>query len=156
MARTPVEIVIERRLPRPRDAAYAWLTDFESEDVARAGAVLQKRRILERGPTRIVYEAEQQVLGRQTGGTTEVTLHPPDRWEARVTQGPRLGSFTHYRLVPDAEGARLTVHYHLVQVDGVKHAIMRLAKPLVKRELERMWDGFSSALTREIPEKPAR
>lgn len=145
-----VSILIERRLPHARDAAYAWLTDFEDADAQRAGAVVEMRRVTHRSPARIVYEGEQVVLGRRSTGTTEVTLHPPDRWEARVVAGPRLGSFTHYRLVPDGAGSRLTVHYHLQLDDARRMFLLRLAKPLVKRELSKMWDGFVGSMAGEL------
>lgn len=147
----PVHIRLRLRLPRAPDAAYAWLTDFEDNDVERAGAVLEMRKVIERAPGRIVYEGEQVVLGRHVTGTTEVTLHPPDRWEARVTKGPRLGSFVHYRLVPDGAGSHLTVDYHLTLVDKRRMLLLRVAKLLVKRELAQMWDGFATAMEREVP-----
>ncbi|HUR68001.1 MAG TPA: SRPBCC family protein [Candidatus Thermoplasmatota archaeon] len=148
---SPVHIRLSREIPAQRDAAYAWLTDFQDSDVDRADAVIEMRKVIERSPTRIVYEGEQVVLGRRSTGTSEVTLHPPDRWEAKVIAGPRTGSFTHYRLVPVGSGAsRLTVDYNLIINDPQRHFLLRLAKPLVKRELSKMWDGFEAAMRKEL------
>lgn len=147
---TPVHIHLTRRLPHPRDEAYAWLTDFEDSDAERAGAVVEKRHVTQRAKDRIVYEGEQVVLGRRTSGTTEVTLQPPDRWEARVLSGVRTGSFTHYRLVPDGAGSHLSVDYHFTLDDPTRMLLLRIAKPLVARELGKMWDGFVASMASEL------
>ena len=148
---TPVHIRVSRAFPHPRDRAYLWLTDFEEGDVERAkGAVLEKRKVLERAKDRVVYEGETQVLGRRTWSVTEVQLTPPDRWEAKVTKGPRTGSFTHYHLVPEGDGCRITVDYHFVLDDPKRMMLLRLAKPLVKRDLAKMWAGFAEAMRREL------
>lgn len=146
----PVHIRVERAFPHARDPAYGWLTDFDEHDTERAGAVIEMRRVVERAPGRIVYEGETEVLGRRSSGRTEVTLHPPDRWEARVVSGPRTGSFTHYHLVPDGAGCRLTVDYRFVLDDPRRQLLLRLAKPLVARELRKMWAGFADAMRSEL------
>lgn len=152
----PVEIRLVRRFPFPRDAAYAWLTDFEEEDAQRAkGAVVAERRVVERGPGRVVYEGETAVLGVRTFSRTEVALSPPDRWHARVTKGPRTGSETHYSLVPVEGGSELTLTYRFVLQPAVRMALLRVLKPLVRRELSRMWDGFEDAMRRELGEEKA-
>lgn len=147
---SPVHIRVERESPIARDAAYAWLTDFDEGDAERAGTVVEMRRVLERAKDRVVYEGETVMLGRRTRGTTEVTLTPPDRWEAKVTAGPRTGSFTHYHLVPHGAGCHLTVDYHFVLDDARRMLLLRIAKPLVRRELAKMWAGFASAMEREL------
>ena len=148
---SPVHIRVTRAFPHGRDAAYAWLTDFEDADAQRAGAVVEMRKVIERSKDRIVYEGETSVLGRRTWSTTEVTLSPPDRWEAEVTHGPRKGSFTHYHLVPKGEGCHITVDYHFLLDDPKRMMLLRIAKPLVKRVLVKMWSGFADAMQRELP-----
>lgn len=147
---SPVHVRVVRDFPVPRDDAYAWLTDIQESDVERTGAVIEARKVVERTPTRIVYEGVTEVLGRRNPSTTEVTLAPPDRWEARVTQGPRLGSRTDYRLASIPAGTRLTVDYHLVLQDPKRHLFLRLAKPLVAREMRKMWDGFAASMEKEL------
>lgn len=147
---SPVHVRVIRDFPVPRDEAYAWLTDIQDSDVERAGGVIEARKVVERTPTRIVYEGVTEVLGRRNPSTTEVTLAPPDRWEARVTQGPRLGSRTDYRLVSLPSGTRLTVDYHFVLQDPKRHVLLRLAKPLVAREMRKMWDGFAASMEKEL------
>lgn len=146
----PIVIEVVRRVPHARDAAYAWLTDFQDDDSKRAGAVITSRRVRVREKDRIVYEGTTEMLGRVVHAVTEVRLAPPDKWQARVVEGPRTGSWTDYSLVADGAGARLTVTYHFVFVDPRRHRLVRLLKPLVRRGLARMWDGFLADMAREL------
>lgn len=146
-----VHIRVERAFAAPRDAAFAWLTDFDEGDAERAGAVIEMRKVVERAKDHIVYEGETAMLGRRSWGVTEVTLHPPDRWEAKVTKGPRTGSFTHYHLVPQGTGAsHLTIDYHFILDDPRRMMLLRILKPLVRRELGKMWAGFAEAMEKDL------
>lgn len=148
---SPVIIRIQRKFPHPAKEAYAWLTDFSDDDDARAGAVIQSRRVKERSPTRIVYEGETSVLGVKAWATTEVTLRLPLHWEARVTSGPRTGSRTDYEMVERADGVELTITYRFTFLDPKRQFLVRLLKPLVRRDLVRMWDGFQADMAKELP-----
>lgn len=149
--RRPIRIRIVQDFPHPPEAAYAWLTDFDDGDTQRTDAVIKARRVVERGPTRVVYEGETEALGRRAWARTEVTLMPPDKWHARVTEGPRTGSETHYRLeaLPGG-GSRAIVEYGFVFVDGSKHLIVRLAAPLLRKSLQQMWAGFARSMDEEL------
>ena len=147
----PVHIRVVQRFDRPLADAYAWLTDFTEDDAKHAGAVIQTRKVRERGPKRVVYEGETEVLGRRIWGVSEVDLAPPDRWEARVVEGPRKGSRTTYHLVPRGAGCEITVDYRFVLDDPRRFLLLRVAKPLVARELRKMWRGFAAAMSRELP-----
>jgi hypothetical protein len=146
----PVHIRVERSFAQPRERAYQWLTDFDDADADRADAVIKKRKVLERAKDRIVYEGETEVLGRRTWSVSEVQLSPPDRWEAKVTKGPRTGSYTHYLLVSSGNGCRVTVDYHFLLDSPARMLLLRVAKPIVKRDLQRMWDGFAEAMQHEL------
>lgn len=146
----PVRIVVQREFRHDPKAAYAWLTDFEDADADRTEAVVEMRRVLERGRDRVVYEGETAVLGRRARSVTEVRLAPPDRWSARVVEGPRTGSFTEYHLTPTAGGCKLVVDYRFVLDKPVNMLALRVLKPLVRRELVRMWDGFEAAMAHEL------
>lgn len=148
---SPIVIRLTRDLPHAPERAFGWLTDFEDADADRAGAVIRARRVVAREKDRVVYEGEQRVLGRETRGTSEVTLAPPDRWTARVLDGPRAGSVTSYRLDGTPRGSRLTVEYHIRLADPKARILATLLKPLVRRELSRMWDGFERSMAAELP-----
>ena len=145
-----VAIRVTREFPFPRDEVFAWLTDFQDSDTERAGAVLEARKVVERAKDRVVYEGETRVLGRRSWARTEVTLLPPDRWSAAVTQGLRAGSRTFYSLVPVPRGSRLTVDYRFTLADKKAMLLLRLAKPLVRRDLAKMWAGFAAAMEEEL------
>jgi hypothetical protein len=149
--RRPVTIRVVRRFPHRPSDAYAWLTDFRDDDAQRTHAVVQKRRVKERSATRVVYEGETSVLGAKAWAVTEVTLHPPLRWEARVTDGPRKGSTTDYVMRERADGCDLAVTYRFVLADTKRHLALRALRPLVKRELARMWDGYTDDMAKELP-----
>lgn len=155
----PVSIRLVRDMPMAVHQAYAWLTDIQDDDVARAkGAVIRQRKVTHRSATRVVYEGETEVLGRRTPSTTEVTLQPPDAWEARVVAGPRLGSWTTYKLTPHGAGSRLEVHYRFLHEKPVTLLIMRLVKGKIRADLERMWEGYEAEMRREaaatVPARP--
>lgn len=147
---TPVEITLRRALPAPIAIAYPYLTDIQDTDVDRAGAVIKGRRVRSRSEGGLVYEGETAVLGQKTWSVTQVTLRPPDRWEARVIEGPRTGSSTDYRLVDTADGCELTVVYRFVLADARRMFFLRALKLFVRRELAKMWDGFEADLRKEI------
>ena len=146
----PVRIVVERAFRHDLAAAFAWLTDFDDADAQRTQAVVEMRKVRERSPDRIVYEGETEVLGRRAHSVTEVRLLPPDRWVARVIEGPRTGSFTEYTMTRTAEGCRLVVDYRFVLDKAGAMLALRVLKPFVRQELVRMWDGFEVAMDREL------
>lgn len=157
MARRPIPIRVVRDLPFPQAQAYAWLTEFGEDDAQRTEAVLKTRRIVESTSTRCVYEGETEALGRRIFSRTEVTLLPPDRWHAMVTQGPRTGSETRYRLESTGAGScRLVVDYDFRLASPVMHVVARAVRPLLARSLERMWDGFAASMARDLTADPTR
>lgn len=146
----PVQIQVRRTFAHPADAAYAWLTDFRDDDAEIADAVIEKRHVTQRSADRVVYEGETSVLGARAWAITEVRLRPPLRWEARVLDGPRKGSTTDYELAPRPGGCEVTVTYRFVLADPKRHLALRLAKPLVRRQLSKMWDGFARAMDAQL------
>lgn len=148
---TPVRIQLTRRFPFAPHVAYPWLTDFQDEDAASAGAVVKKRRVTAREPGRVVYEGETEVLGVKAWSVTEVAMSPPSRWHARVIEGPRVGSQTSYELrVDGASGSVLTVTYDFVLRPKVRMLALRILRPIVARQLSRMWDGFEAQMQKDL------
>ncbi|HWG89996.1 MAG TPA: SRPBCC family protein [Candidatus Thermoplasmatota archaeon] len=146
-----IDITYTRRIPYPLDVAYAWLTDYQDDDPARAGAVIEERTVASREPGRVVLNACLNLLGTKGRGKAEVLLHPPDHWEARILEGSGRGSHYRYRLDPLPEGGcRLTVVYGVAARRPISRLKVRLLSPLVRRELGRMWDGFAASMEREL------
>lgn len=66
----------------PLSFAFRWCTDFRSDDARREGESYE-RRVLERGPRRVVYEdLETTPAGGWWWTRHVVTLRPPNRWHS--------------------------------------------------------------------------
>ena len=146
----------ERDLPHPVDVAYAWLTDYQDDDHERAGAIIKRRIVKEKEldkagrPVRYVLEGELETLGQSTGiGLATIRLDPDARrWSADIGNGRWVYE---YRLEPRAGGSRLIIDYRFGSRRWRRRLLLTLTKPLIRRELDRMWDGFVAAMAREIP-----
>lgn len=158
MEPTFVTLPYARSFPYPVDVAYAWLTDYQDDDPQRTTAVVKRRPVLLRTRDRVVMEGELEMLGARGVGTVEVALHPPDRWVAEIVKGGGKGSIYEYRLTPIPGGCRLDVRYRVRVRRWGSRIRLLLARPLLRRELHRMWDGFAAAMERELPhpDAPAR
>lgn len=149
-----VSVRYERPLDAPLDDAFAWLTDYRDDDADRTGAIIEDRRVIEKSPDRILLEGELKTLGRRIDGRAEITLNPPDAWTAELYDTKdRPSGVYEYRLNPREEGCHLSVDYAFV-APKLKHKLMlTLSKPLIKRELDKMWEGFHQAMNEEIGPK---
>lgn len=146
-----VTIRYERPLPHPVEDAFDWLTDYRDDDAERAGAIIQDRKVLEEDEDRIVLEGQLETLGRAVEGTAVVKLDPPDHWTAHLydTKGRPSGIYD-YALEPTDEGSRLVIDYEFA-APKLQHKLMLwLGKPLIRRKLDEMWDGFEEAMDTEI------
>jgi hypothetical protein len=65
----------------PLAFAYRWCTDFRPDDARREGETYE-RRILERGPRRVVYEDLEATTAGWRWSRHVVTLRPPNRWHS--------------------------------------------------------------------------
>lgn len=151
-----VDVPLTRDFPHPPDAAYAWLTDFRTDDGAIAGALIEGRDSVDRKGDEVrMVTRIRRPFGAVRTRTQHVTLHPRERrWESRITAGYGAGSFHRYRLLPHANGCRLEVVYGF-GTKGPLHAFgLRLAKPLLRRQLDKMWDGFEAAMGHDLDPRP--
>lgn len=154
-----MNIHYERDFPYPVDAAYAWLTDYQDDDHTRAGAIIKRRIVVRREvdkdgrPVEVELEGELETLGQRTGrGRALVKLWPDERrWVAELAGGRWVYE---YRLAPTARGTRLVIDYRLGSKRWQRRALLTMMKPLIRREIDKMWDGFSAAMEREIARPP--
>ncbi|HLE97244.1 MAG TPA: SRPBCC family protein [Candidatus Thermoplasmatota archaeon] len=146
-------LLYRRRLAHAPDVAFAWLTDYDDRDAERAGHVIVVRRtVASREPSRVVLEADLDVLGRGLPGTAEVDLYPPDRWRARFRDRKgRIVFENHYRVeAAGGGGSWLLVDYAFV-LPKVRHRVRYLiARPWIRRDIDRMWQGFVAAMDAEL------
>lgn len=149
-----ITIRLRRELPYDMNSAYAWLTDFRDDDSDRTDAVTVSRSVLERSDKRVVLQGESEAFGRRVPFVSEIDLAPPDAWTARVIKGPRLGSVTTYKLTPNARGTTLDVEYRLTHEKAWARAVMTLGKLKLRRDLERMWEGYERAMSKDLEQIP--
>lgn len=150
-----VNVHYEREFPYPVDVAYAWLTDYQDDDHTKAGAIIKRRDVirkeLDKDGRPILYELEGELetLGQKTGaGRALVRLYPDERrWTAELAKGRWVYD---YRVHPTAKGCRLAIDYRLGSKRWQRRLVLTLTKPLIRREIDRMWKGFSAAMEREL------
>ena len=149
MDRPHVNLHYERTFPYPVEQAYAWLTDYQDDDPQRTSAVVAKRDVVRREGNEVEVEGILDVLGQRTRGRAVIKLFPEEkRWEAHIGKGSRW-VFT-YRLVPVAEGSRLLIDYRMGSRRWTRRALLTILKPLIRRRLDVMWDGFAASMAREL------
>jgi hypothetical protein len=133
----------------PLAFAYRWCTDYTPKDAAYEGERYQ-RRILERSPTRVVYEDLDDQPHGWVWRRTEVTLHPPRGWSA-LSRGNYREFRIEYRLdeLPDGKTR--------FRFRGVRRPteLGRVNPPRARllRELRTMWRRFGSAMAKEYRAK---
>lgn len=145
-----VDILVTRTFPYPVDVAYAWLTDYQDDDPQRTNAIVTRRTVVKRGEREVEMDVELITLGRAMKGSATVHLFPEERrWQAVAAKGRFVYD---YRLSPTPDGARLDVRYRVATRRFARWLTLTLAKPAIKREVHRMWDGFADAMRRELGE----
>ena len=155
MDRPHVLLHYEREFPYPVEKAYAWLTDYADDDHLRAGAIIKRRIVVRKEtdkdgrPVEVELEGELETLGQSTGvGRALVRLWPDEkRWQASIGGGRWVYD---YRLVPTPKGSRILIDYRFGSKRLRRRILLTLTKPLIRRELDKMWDGFDAAMKKEL------
>ncbi len=163
-----VPVRVTRSLDVPLEDAYRWLTDYEPEDARRAGAVVEGREVV-RDPDLasvpadampphdgevVQLNAATSVLGERGEAVAYVHLHPPERWECHVVEGDGRGSVYEYELAADGpDASTLTVTYNIYVHRWLSRIKVLIARPFIRRELHRMWDGFVDSMEEELAEE---
>lgn len=149
-----VHLRYERTLGHPVEDAFGWLTDYRDDDAERAGAIIQDREVVEETEDRIVLEGDLETLGRRMQGRAVVELDPPDHWTANLydVKGRPSGVYD-YRLEDADDGSHLVVDYEFAAPKLQHKLLLWLTRPLIRRELETMWDGFEAAMDQELAGK---
>jgi hypothetical protein len=129
---------LERVVPFPRDAVYAWWTDFRKDDhPGRPSPATSSRQILRR-------EGHEVWLRDQASRPALVTLEehvildPPDGYavEARY---PGADARYEYRFEPVAEGTRIRLEA-AIQPRHLGHILLPLFRGWAQRYAERDTD----------------
>jgi hypothetical protein len=126
----------------PLDFAFRWCTDYTPND-ARYEGKRYERRILERSPSRVVYEDLEDSNGGWVWARFVVRLSPPNRWHADSLGSHRRVSLD-YRLSRLAGGRTGLV----LRARRVPYGVGERNPP--KRRWERdvggAWQNFARAL----------
>ncbi len=122
---------LERAVPFPRDAVYAWWTDFRSDDhPGRPSPATSSRQILRRQPNEIWLRDR---AARPAPATVEehVILDPPNGYavEARY---PGADARYEYRFEPDGQGTRIRL-----EADVRPRHLGRILLPLFRGRVQR-------------------
>lgn len=150
-----VTVPYTRTFSQPLDDAFAWLTDYDNQDADRAGAIIEDRRVLEEEDNVVILQGQLETLGRRMDGTAVVHLDPPDHWRANLYDTKqRVAGVYDYRLEPHHDGCKLTVAYQLAAPKLRHKLLLWLGKPLIRRQLDTMWDGFEAAMNQDLNGAP--
>jgi hypothetical protein len=150
MRPTFVTLRYSRVFPYPLDATYQWLTDYQDDDPARTDRVVKRRPVLKREPGKVTMEGELELFGSFGAGKVEVTLDPPAHYVANIVEGRGRGCVFDYRLTPVAGGTRLDVDYRIRVKRWRSRLRVALGKPLLRREIHRMWEGFAASMGKDL------
>lgn len=148
-----VRLHYERVFPYPIDVAYAWLTDYQDDDPSRTGEIVRKRDVVRRTDREVEVEGELEVMGQRTHGRAVIHLFPEEkRWQAVIGKG---GWIFDYRLVPQgASASRIVIDYKMGSRRWTRRMTIRLLKPVIRRRIDKMWDGFAASMDRELAAAP--
>jgi len=147
---TFVNVKVTRTFPYPLERTFEWLTDYQDDDPSRTTAVVKRRPVLKREANKVTLEGELELFGARGVGKVEVELHPPTHYVATIIEGSGRGSVYDYRLTPVEGGTRLDVLYRIRVKRWKSRLRVILGKPFVRRELHKMWDGFTESMKREF------
>jgi len=129
----------------PLEFAFAWCTDFTPEDASLEGESYE-RKIIERTPSRVVFEDLEESKTGWIWTREVVTLHPPNRWHMNGA-GSRRDVTADYLLSNLPDGRT-----HL-ELRWRRQPTMPEAKKLTKAKREastlRAWKRFGAAMERD-------
>jgi hypothetical protein len=144
-----VDVPYTRTFPVPIDVAYAWLTDYRDDDHAIAGAIIQERRVVAREGNTITLEGHNELLGSTMRGRAIVRLFPDEhRWESDVANG--AGKYTYQLTAEGPSSTRIEIHYRTRARRWTTRIKLTLARPLIHRQVAKMWDGFAEGMERDM------
>jgi len=133
----------------PIDFAFAWCTDFSSEDGKLGGESFQ-RKVVERTPRRVVFEDLEETRDGWIWSREVVTLRPPNRWHMEGI-GNRRDVTADYLLTSlPTGGTRLDLRWRRrPNVPGAG----KLTKAQREASALRSWKRFASAMERDYRQR---
>ena len=139
---------LERVVPFPRDAVYAWWTDFREDDhIGRSSPATSRREILKRDG----HEIRLRDHARRPAPVTieeRVTLHPPNGYAVAARY---RGAAVHYeyRFESGADGTRILLVAD-VRPRHLGRILLLLFRGRVRRYAERDTEYHLRAMTQDL------
>lgn len=137
----------------PLEFAFAWCTDYTSDDAGLEGESY-RRKIIERTPRRVILEDLEESKAGWDWSREVVTLHPPNRWHMDGI-GNRRDAMADYVLtaLPDG-GTQLDLRWRRRPKDA---SVPQLTKAQREASGTRAWKKFGAAMERDYKlGRPAR
>ena len=140
------ELHVRAEFRAPLDYVFAWCTDYTPQD-ARWEKERYQRRVLDRGPRRVVFEDLDEAGGGGWWWTHyTVDLRPPRRWSADAIGSHRSVHADYELTALDPERTRLDLRWRR-QPTGIESK--RTSRRQVERSTARAWRNFAAALERD-------
>jgi hypothetical protein len=137
---------VRASFPAPLDFVYGWCTDFSPHDSAITGEKY-RRRVLERTPSRVVFEDLATTPAGWSWLRNVVDLRPPDRWHLHAV-GNSLDAKADYQLISrSANESELRMTWRLRP--GILGGTIP-PKPSIEASLRQVWRTYSMALGKDF------
>ncbi len=139
---------LERVVPFPRDAVYAWWTDFREDDHRSRDSPANSRRAILRREGNEVWLRDRATRPVPVTIEEHVVLHPPDGYAVRARY-PGAEARYEYRFEPMPDGTRITLEAE-VQPRHIGRFLLPLARRSVQRYAERDTDFHLRKMTEDL------
>ena len=134
---------ITMTLEVPVDYAYAWLTDFRSEDPRIIGDPYP-RHIIRKNKGSFLWIQHYERDGQEREGVRLVTLKPPNAWHNEALTDEKE-SILDYRLTRlGRDSTKLTIKVR------VSFKARPEARADLERNLTRIWEKYKEALEKDF------
>ena len=148
-----MKLRIERVVRFPRDAVYAWWTDFREDDHRGPDSVARSDRIILRREGNEIWLRDRATRPARVTIDEHVTLDPPNGY-AVATRYPGAEVRYEYRFEPVDAGTRIVLEVR-VHPRHVGRILVPLTRPWWRRYAERDTDSHLREMGRDFAE-PSR
>ena len=129
----------------PLNFVFRWCTDYTPAD-SRLEKDDYTRKILRKGPRRVVYEDLSEGPAGWSWSRHIVDLHPPNRWHSTSTGNHRIWDLEYELVAESAERTSFSLRGARTPTElGTKNP----SQSELNRELRKTWANFGRALERD-------
>ena len=139
---------LERQTRFPRDAVYAWWTDFAGDDHLRPGSPAKSVREIVRRDGNELWIRDRASRPLPMSIEEHVTLHPPNGYDVRARY-PGADVAYGYRFEPGGRGTAVTLEVD-VQPRGLGHVLVPLTTWWWRRYAARDLDFHLEEMNRDL------